>query len=166
MPPTRDRRWVLAIPAAVLALGVLTAWWIVTPSAFSEVGDASDAAVTGLTGIERGQTYLLGHRERPTASVTLSSVRPLIEGEARTEAYVCDRPVSVEVGSAEEVCGEVTDVAGAQLGPDVERYLVVEVTPTGETGVALRGLAVSYTQGVRFGRQVTGGGVSLDPPGR
>lgn len=160
MPPTRDRRWVLAVPAAVLALGALTAWWIVTPDAFpGGVGNDTGVAEPGAS-----EPYVLGAAPRPTAEVTLASARPRVDGPAAVRVAVCDRPIGVVEGSIEDHCDDALGVEGTRLGPDLDRWLVVEITPA-EAETVVDGLSIAYTQGVRFGRQVVGHVLTVGPAG-
>lgn len=155
----RFSRWTLAIPLGVLAIGIAAAWWLVTPDTFPE---------TALPPVEiqaegSAATYVVGAGVTPGAEVTLASARPRTDDAAGIRVVLCDRPIDVSPGTVEDLCDEVTEVAGATLAPTGAAHLVIEVTVQPDAPVVIEGLALAYTQGLRFGRQAVGRAITLLP---
>ncbi len=169
----RRRRMVgtLAV-VAVLAVGALV-WWGLTPDAFRPYG----GVVVGTTTIIRpGTGYAIGMVEEirpPDADIERVEAR-VTPGSApvATSVVICvpnpKDPTGIGAVSLDELsdyCSQILPAAGHNLA-DLPRgtSLVLAVTLLAPGPVTIRGVEVTYRQGLRRGTEVTGIGFRYRPP--
>lgn len=169
----RRRRLLAALLACVLVASGALVWWVRSPQAFPAYGNevSYQRALPAGRGMAVG---MLGMVRPPDVVIDRVSAR-VAEGSApvAVDAVVCVHRTRgsgvglVLLGELSEFCSQVLPIAGRNLaafprGADI----VLSVVPLAPGHVTIRGIDISYRQGVRRGTDVTGIRFRYRPPAR
>lgn len=162
-PPARRRALVVATALILIVCGA--GWWTTHPQAFDPAGNGEGAQVMV------GETRLLYPVVLPKRGVKIISVRPHNEAgtPAKVSLFACvpngGLPYSIVGGSnlapttRNEQCKKTRLVGGTKVGarPNPSPWVIaMEIELLGDGLHKIHGFEVTYWDGVRFGRQVTG----------
>lgn len=160
--PRGRRRRAVALGAALAVLAP-AGWWLTHPQELGEQGSELGGPVAV------GEVFLAGVFAYPAeGDVVLRDAVPRVRtntADAEVRVHFCVAPViGMPIGSmrmaAEQQCGELPPLEGQRLArPTPENrlaHLVLEIVPRQAGEVAVEGLDVSYSSGLRRGTQASG----------
>ena len=165
------RAWLLAVAGAVLLALGSTTWWVTHPDVFDDAGGFAITTVAEKVDRAYYAGIVVPPSNQDRRELELRSATPVVVKDtaaAEVEVYLCEvDPAQGAVGvgaqrrEPTDVCSTfepVTDGTGLVVGEGEPRQqLVLMVRGTQPGVVKVRGVEISYRDGLRRGTEVTGG---------